>query len=59
MFSGLDEKEKDIVVGAMQEQKATAGQVIIQEGDEGDTLYVVGSGTLTCTKLFKGQTVPT
>ena len=59
MFSGLDEKEKQIVVDAMQEKLTSAGEVVIKEGDEGDSLYVVGSGTLSCTKVFKGQTSPT
>ena len=59
MFSGLDEKEKAIVVDAMDEKHALPGEVIIKEGDEGDSLYVVGSGTLSCTKVFKGQNAPT
>lgn len=59
MFSGLDEAEKQIVVDAMAEKNAVEGEVVIKEGDEGDSLYVVGSGTLSCTKVFKGQTTPT
>ena len=43
----------------MAEKIASAGEVVIKEGDEGDSLYVVGSGTLSCTKVFKGQTSPT
>jgi len=42
MFSALDDKEKDIVVGAITERKATANENIITEGEEGDCLYVVG-----------------
>lgn len=59
MFSGLDATGKQIVCDAMEEKKAKAGEVVIKEGDEGDSLYVVGDGTLTCTKVFKGQTQPT
>jgi len=59
MFSGLDEPEKLIVVDAMAEHHAITGEVVIKEGDEGDSLYVVGSGTLTCTKVFKGSNTPT
>lgn len=55
MFSGLDEKEKQIVVDAMAEKHSLPGETVIKEGDEGDSLYVVGSGTLSCTKVFKGQ----
>ena len=59
MFSGLDENEKQIVVDAMDEKKCFMKECIIKEGDEGDCLYVVASGTLTCTKVFKGNTDPT
>jgi cAMP-dependent protein kinase regulator len=59
MFSGLDQKEKAIVVDAMEEKKTFKKEVVIKEGDEGDCLYVVASGTLSCTKVFKGQDNPT
>lgn len=59
MFSGLDDKEKKIVADAMDEQKFHKNEVVIKEGDEGDSLYVVASGTLSCTKIFKGNTEPT
>lgn len=59
MFAALNPAEKDIVIDAMQEIKAPAHEVIIKEGDQGDCLYVVGSGTLECTKIFPGQTDPT
>jgi len=56
MFSALDEKEKDIVVDAMEECKIGVNDVVIQEGTQGDCLYVVGSGTLSCSKIFPGKT---
>ena len=34
-------------------------QVVIQEGDHGDCLYVIGQGTLSCSKIFPGKTDPT
>ena len=52
MFSSLDEREQEIVIDAMEEKIAVANEKIIVEGDLGDCLYVVGSGTLTCTKVF-------
>lgn len=36
----------------MQYVKKQPGEYIIKEGDDGDNLYVVESGTLTCTKHF-------
>lgn len=59
MFSALDDKEKEIVVSAMEEVKVDVNDVVIKEGDQGDCLYVVGSGTLSCTKIFAGNTDPT
>ena len=53
MFSKLGQKEKEIVVKAMQSRDVTAGETVIQEGDEGNELFVVDSGTLKCTKLDK------
>lgn len=59
MFSGLDENEKIIVVDAMEERKCYKKEAVIREGEEGDSLFVVANGTLTCTKVFKGNTEPT
>lgn len=60
MFSALDDKEKHIVLDAMEERKAKEGEAIISQGEEGDNLYVVESGTLSCFKKFtKDQEQPT
>jgi cAMP-dependent protein kinase regulator len=48
MFRELDEADKKIVVAAMEEKIVIAREKVISEGDEGDCLYVVGSGTLLC-----------
>jgi len=52
MFSALNPEELSIVLDAMVEVKKKAGEAIIREGEDGDNLYVVESGTLTCTKTF-------
>lgn len=52
MFSALNPEELDIVLNAMQNVKKSAGEQIIKEGDDGDNLYVVESGTLDCTKVI-------
>lgn len=52
MFSCLNPEELSIVLGAMQNVKKHPGEIIIKEGDDGDNLYVVESGVLTCTKIF-------
>jgi len=43
----------------MEEKRCFKKELVIKEGDEGDSLYVVASGTLSCTKIFKGNTDPT
>lgn len=55
MFSCLNPQELEIVLKAMQNVKKKAGDQIIKEGDDGDNLYVVESGVLTCTKIFVRQ----
>lgn len=52
MFSALNPEELNIVLDAMQHVKKQPGEIIIKEGDDGDNLYVVESGTLDCTKIF-------
>ncbi len=52
MFSSLNPQELQIVLDAMQGVKKSPGEKVIVEGEEGDCLYVVESGVLTCTKIF-------
>lgn len=59
MFSALEPNEQEIVIDAMEECKVPCNQVVIQEGDHGDCLYVIGQGTLSCSKIFPGKTDPT
>lgn len=59
MFNALDDKEFDIVVDAIEERKVVKDEVVIKEGDQGDCMYVLESGSLVCTKVFKGNTEPT
>ena len=59
MFSALDEKEMAIVVDAIEEVHYKPGDNVIQQGDQGDCMYVLESGSLRCTKVFLGNTEPT
>lgn len=52
MFSALNPEELSIVLDAMHNVKKAAGELVIREGDEGDCLYVVESGILSCSKIF-------
>lgn len=59
MFNALNPAELAIVLDAMSSVIKKTGETIITQGDEGDMLYVVESGVLSCSKLFKGNTEPT
>lgn len=40
----------EIIAAAVEEKKYNAGVVVIKQGDQGDNLYIVESGTLSCVK---------
>ncbi|KAK3718978.1 hypothetical protein QZH41_013143 [Actinostola sp. cb2023] len=44
LFSHLDENERSDIFDAMCLVKHSAGEVIIQQGDEGDNFYIIDSG---------------
>ena len=52
LFSNLDKKDLDIVIGAMDEKRLRPNEIAIQQGDDGDVLYVVELGELECSKHF-------
>lgn len=58
MFSALDDKEREIVINAMDEKKFRIGEWIIKQGDDGDNLYVVDQGELDCFKRFTKDSEP-
>lgn len=50
LFNNLDDEQYRDVLLAMKEVEVPRGQVVIEQGQEGDYFYVVGSGTL---EVFK------
>jgi len=57
MFNNLDEEELGIVIDAMKEVKYK-NETIIQQGDSGNTLYVLDSGKCHWFKLLEGEKRP-
>jgi len=55
LFQSLEEKDFNTVIDAMQEKVLEESTRIIQQGDDGDILYVVESGELECYKKFSGE----
>ncbi|CAK92908.1 unnamed protein product (macronuclear) [Paramecium tetraurelia] len=54
MFQALDEKDLNIVLGAMEEKKFQDGDFVIKQGEDGNELYVIDEGRLECYKRFAG-----
>lgn len=52
MFMGLEEKDLQVVIDAMDQKKAAADEYVIREGEKGDVLYILESGTMKCTKVI-------
>lgn len=55
LFSHLDENERSDIFDAMFPVNAMPGEVIIQQGDEGDNFYIIDSGDVEvsfCQNLF-------
>jgi len=50
----LSEEVEDYLIGCMNERTIAAGEVVVSEGDPGDSLYVIASGTLL---VFKRNSV--
>lgn len=52
MFNSVEAIDLKIVIDAMEEKKFAKGDVIINQGDQGDCLYIVEEGELECFKKF-------
>lgn len=50
MFNSLEKHDQNIIVGAMKIQLFKNGDTVIKQGDDGDELFIIGSGKLRCCK---------
>lgn len=55
MFMGLDEKDMNVVIDAMDEKQFKNGETVITEGEPGEVLYIVENGNLSCHKVIEGE----
>jgi cAMP-dependent protein kinase regulator len=55
MFMSLDDNDMQVVIDAMDQKVAKANEYIINEGEPGEVLYIVESGSLSCTKVLGGK----
>lgn len=50
LFSHLEDKEKTVVALAMKKVEVQSGKFIIEQGDDGNELYIVETGSLDCSR---------
>jgi len=55
LFSTLDEANMKVIIDAMLEKPAAADEKIIQEGDDGDCMFVIETGNIECKKKIDGE----
>jgi cAMP-dependent protein kinase regulator len=55
LFSNLNKEDFGIVIDAMEELHTEAGQDVIVEGEQGDTLYIIDQGEYDCYKVLGGK----
>jgi len=55
IFSALEEKDFITVINAMEEKKYQKYDKVIQQGSQGDSLFLIDSGTLDCFKLINND----
>lgn len=53
MFEALNPKDEKAILDAIVPVSKKQGDVIIKQGDEGDSFYILEKGTLTCSKFLK------
>lgn len=59
MFNSLNPKDEKAILLAVVPVTKQKGDVIIQEGDDGDNFYLLERGALDCTKVLKEGEAPT
>jgi len=55
MFNELDSQDLETILMAMEEKNFEAGKKVIEEGADGDFLFVIEKGNLDCVKKIDGE----
>jgi len=50
LFSSLEDQDRKTVESAFEPVEFKKGETVIKEGDDGDFVYVIYSGSLSCHK---------
>lgn len=54
LFSSLEEEEMKTVILACQEKKCVAGVKLINQGEDGDSMFIIEEGVVECFKTIDG-----
>ncbi|CAJ1433240.1 unnamed protein product [Effrenium voratum] len=54
LFNALSKDDLKVILGAFLEKKIPSGDRIIQEGDDGDVMFLIESGAFDCLKKIDG-----
>jgi cAMP-dependent protein kinase regulator len=54
MFSALQDNDFEVVINAMQERTVEANERLIEQGDDGNNMFVIESGQMDCYKKIDG-----
>jgi len=55
IFSALDEKEIDYLIDVSDEKEYEKGDVIIREGEQGNSVYIIGFGAVEVVLPWRGE----
>lgn len=55
LFMSIDDKDFDVLIGAVQEEKVEAKTRVINKGDDGDFMCIIESGTFDCYVVVDGE----
>lgn len=48
MFNSIGTNEQEVLINAMEEMKFSDNEQVIKEGDDGNAMYMVEKGELSC-----------
>ena len=54
LFQNVDYQDEETLINAMEERTTIADETVIQEGENGDALFIVESGEYDCYKVING-----
>jgi cAMP-dependent protein kinase regulator len=55
LFQNVDYQDEETLINAMEERTTIADETVIQEGENGDALFIVESGEYDCYKVINGE----